>query len=104
MGEPEFSEVKKELYREVDELRREAAAFKGRVSLIANLLIPGFGFFVFGQEYLKGFIALGLHILYNLFFFYRILPNTDFGVALIYYIPALLIWAVSSMMVAGLED
>lgn len=102
MEEAEFGELRKELYKEIDALKRTSLSFKSRVSVIANLIMPGLGFFVYGQAYLQGVISMGLYILYNILFFYKILPNTD--VALVYYVPAVVIWVVSTVMVSGLDD
>jgi hypothetical protein len=97
-------ELKRGVYQEIDELKREHAAFKKRVSVISNLLIPGIGFVLYGSSYLKGLISFVLFVAYNYLFFDIIADNTDAGVGMILYIPAVVIWIVSSAMVASLDD
>lgn len=97
-------ETKRELLKEMDQLKREYKAYKRRASVIANLFIPGIGFVIYGSSYLKGLVSFVLYLLYNLLFFIKILPNTDIGIAVIYYIPALIILVASTAMVAGLDD
>ena len=104
MENQELREVKRELYKEIDELKREYKWFKGRVSTIANLFIPGIGFFIYGSSYLKGLISFILFGGYNLIFFKWILPDLDFAFGIIYYTPAIIIWLVSTVMVANLDD
>lgn len=94
-------ELKREIYKEIDELKRQHRAFKKRVSILANLLIPGIGFMVYGNSWLKGLVSFVLFVLYNVLFFNYILPITDAGFAVIYYIPAIAIWFVSTVMVAS---
>lgn len=94
-------ELKREVYKEIDELKREHRAFKKRISVLANLFIPGIGFVVYGSSWLKGIVAFALFVLYNALFFNSILPATDANVAVIYYIPAVVIWIVSTAMVAS---
>ena len=97
-------ELKKDIYKEIDELKREHYSFKKRISVISNLFIPGIGFVVYGRSYLKGLILFVLFISYNLLYFNKILNNTDASIAIIYYIPAVVIWIVSVAMVASLDD
>lgn len=94
-------ELKREIYKEIDELKREHRAFKKRISVLVNLFIPGIGFVVYGSSWLKGFVSFVLFALYNVLFFKYILPITDANVAVIYYIPAVVIWIVSMAMVAS---
>lgn len=90
--------------RELDELKKAHRSFKKRVSVILNLFIPGIGFFIYGSAHLKGLISFVLFVTYNYLFFEKIAPNTDPGVAAVYYIPAVVIWIVSAAMVASLDD
>lgn len=94
----------RELRKEIDELKRAHNSFKKRISVIANLIIPGIGFVVHGKSHLKGFLSFVLFISYNFLFFHKILPNTDLSIAVIYYTPAVVIWIVSAAMVASLDD
>lgn len=97
-------ELKRDMYKEIDELKKKHHSFKKRISIISNLLIPGMGFVVYGSSYLKGLISFVLFISYNLLFFNKILNNTDTSIAIIYYTPALVIWIVSVAMVASLDE
>ena len=98
MESQELKELKRELYKEIDEVNREYKSFKKRVSTIANLFIPGLGFLLYGSSPLKGFITFALFSLYNLLFFKKILYNTDGVIAIIFYIPAVVIWLASTIM------
>ncbi|MCD8502013.1 MAG: hypothetical protein LRY71_10470 [Bacillaceae bacterium] len=100
----ELEECKRELYKEIDQLKRQQKAFKLRVSIIVNLFIPGMGFVVYGPSLLKGLISFILFASYNLLFFNKILPNTDFGIAIVYYIPAIVIWITSTIIVSSIDD
>ncbi len=100
----ELVEFKREYYREIDELKRDYKSFKSRISVIANLFIPGIGFFIYGSSYLKGLITCILFVIYNMLFFNKFLPMLDMSVAVIYYIPAVVIWMGSTMMVSYLDD
>lgn len=102
MDEEIIHETKKEIYKELDELKRRYFSFKTRVSVILNLIVPGIGFFVYGRSYIKGLIVLILFLSYNLLFFLYISNITDLQG--LYYIPAIIIWIVSTIMVASLED
>jgi hypothetical protein len=104
MEHDELKAFKREINKQVDELKSEQKAFKRRVSIIANLLVPGIGFIIFGSSYLKGLLSFILFSAYNFFFFSQILNNTDLGVGALYYLPALVIWVGSTIMVAGLDD
>ena len=97
-------ELKRDIYKEIDKLKREHCAFKKRISVISNLFIPGIGFFVYGKSYIKGLISFVLFFSCNILFFNKILTNTDAGIAVIYYIPAVVIWIASAAMVASLDD
>ncbi|QNK55159.1 hypothetical protein [Paenibacillus sp. PAMC21692] len=99
-----IKQIKSDLYKEVDDLKRDHLSFKKRISIISNLLIPGVGFLIYGGSYLKGFISFLLFISYNILFFTKIENNVDTSMAVIYYIPAIAIWIVSAAMVAGLDD
>lgn len=95
-------ELKGDFYKEIDELKRKHHSFKLRTSVIFNLFIPGIGFVLYGSSYLKGLISFVLFISYNYLFFNKIINNTD--VEFIYYIPAVVIWLVSTIMVSSLDD
>jgi hypothetical protein len=103
MEHDELKAFKREVNKQVDELKSEQKAFKRRVSIIANLLIPGIGFIIYGSSYLKGLLSFFLFTAYNFFFFSQILNNTDLGAVVLYYLPALVIWIGSTIMVS-LDD
>lgn len=100
----QFKVEKRELYKEIEQLKRDHKGFKRRVSIFANIFIPGIGFAVYGSGLLKGLISFVLFTSYNLLFFNKILPNTDLGVAIFYYVPAVVIWIASVIMVSSLDD
>jgi len=75
MERNELRELKRELLKEIDVLIREHKSFKRRISVIANLFIPGLGFVIYGSSYLKGFVSFALFVLYNLFYFKMISPH-----------------------------
>lgn len=102
MGNEELSELKREIFKDIDKVRREYKSFKSRTCVIANLFIPGIGFILYGGNFLKGIISFAIFILYNLFFLFNILPHTDIG--FIYFIPSMVIWVASTAMVAALDD
>lgn len=105
MENKELRELKRELYKEIDEQKREHKAFKRRVGVLANLIVPGIGFLIYGSSQLKGLITFVLFVVYNLIYFNKILPLLgEVAIAIIYYIPAIIIWLVSGTMVAGLDD
>lgn len=104
MENQDLREVKREFNKEIDGLKREYKSFKRRVCSIANLFIPGIGFFIYGSSYLTGFISFALFSGYNLIFFKWIFYDTDFTFRVIYYIPAIIIWFISTVMVANLDD
>lgn len=62
MESEELKLFKRELKKEIAILRKEQKSFKRRVSTIANLLIPGVGFVVYGSSYLTGLISFVLFI------------------------------------------
>ena len=102
MDDEIINETKKEIYEELDELRRRYLSFKSRISVLANLILPGIGFFIYGKSYIKGLIVIIMFLSYNLLYFLYILNNTDLQV--LYYLPAIVIWIVSTVMVASLEE
>jgi len=105
MNNEEFHEFKREMLKEIDGLRREYKSFKSRISTISNMFIPGIGFIIYGSSYLKGIITFVLFALYNLLYFYKISPDLgEISIKIIYYIPAIIIWIVSTVMVGGLDD
>lgn len=97
-------EEKRKLYIEIDNIKRNQKAFQRRISVIANLFIPGIGFILYGSGILKGLISFILFLSYNLLFFNVILNNTDIGGAVLYYVPAVVIWIVSAIMVSSLDE
>lgn len=105
MQNEELLEFKKEIFKEIDELKRDYKSFKKRISTIANMFIPGIGFLLYGSSYLKGIITFVLFTLYNLLYFNKILPHLgEISFKVLYYIPAIIIWFVSIVMVGGLDD
>lgn len=97
--------LKRELSREVDALRREQKAFKCRIGVLANIFIPGFGFFIYGSSYVKGVVCFVLYIFYNLFYLFVLLPDlSGILIGLLYYIPAFLLWLISTIMVSELNS
>ena len=105
MENEELRMLKRELYNEITFLKNEQKSFKRRVSTIANLFIPGIGFILYGSSYLKGLILFLLFVSYNYFYFNKLSPLIDeTGVVIIYYAPAVIIWSVSTIMVASSDD
>lgn len=101
----ELVEIKREINKEIDVLIREHKVFKRRISTIANFFLPGMGFIIYGSSYLKGFITLALYILYNLFYFYILFPDLgEMFFRVLYYIPAFMIWLISTIMVSTLDN
>jgi len=86
MENEELRELKREMLKDIDGLRREYKSFKRRICTIANLFIPGIGFILYGSSYLKGFISFIIFITYNLLYFYKIAPNLGEAVFLYYII------------------
>lgn len=98
-------ELKTAFYKEIDKLERKHKSFKRRISVISNLFIPGIGFLIFGKFYLKGFMFFILFFVYNYLYFNKILHLTgEMFFSVFYYIPAIVIWLVSTLIVAGLDD
>ncbi len=107
MENEEMRDLKREILKEIDILRHEYRMFKVRVSAIANMFIPGIGFIIYGKSYLKGIITFVLFTLYNLLYFFKVSPQFgqgDMFFAILFYIPAIIIWLVSTVMVLGLDD
>lgn len=104
MDEEQMREFKRELYKQLDELNNRHRTFKRRVCTAANLLVPGVGFMLYGGAWMKGIMTLLLFAAYNAIFFTWIAPITDLTFRLLYYAPAVLIWLISTAMVAGLDD
>lgn len=103
-NEETLREIKRELYKEIDILKRKHLSFKKRISIIMNLLIPGFGFFIYGEALFKGVITFILFFAYNYLFFNTIVKLTDISISILFYIPAVIIWLVSTLMVSALGD
>ncbi len=105
MESEELHELKREMLKDIDGLRREYKSFKRRISIIANMFIPGIGFILYGSSHLKGIITFVLFVLYNLLYFYILSPDLgEIGIKILFYIPAIAIWYVSTAMVGGLDD
>ncbi|HEY8348649.1 MAG TPA: hypothetical protein VIM13_02290 [Clostridia bacterium] len=99
----ELQELKRELLKEIDALRREHKSFEKRISFIANLFIPGMGFFIYGESYFRGIISFVLFSAYNLLYFLKILPYYG-GFNFLHYMPAVVVWFMSTFMVARMGD
>jgi len=98
-------ELKTDFYKEIDELKRKHKSFKRRISVTSNLFIPGIGFLIYGQSFLKGFITIMLFFLYNYLYFSQLLPLLgEITFKVLYYLPAIIIWLVSTVMVSGLDE
>ncbi|MBM7571331.1 hypothetical protein [Aquibacillus albus] len=105
MENEELKILKRELNNEITILKSEQKLFKRRVSTIANLLVPGIGFVLYGSSYLKALISFVLFVLYNYLYFNKLSPLiSETSVAILYYTPAVIIWFVSAIMVASLDD
>lgn len=105
MENKELRELRREFYKEIDQLKREHKSFKKRISVLANFILPGIGFLIYGSSPLKGFITFTLFVLYNLVYFNKMMPLIgEMSIAIIYYFPAVIIWIVSAAMVAGLDE
>jgi len=105
MNDEALRELKREMLKEIDSLKREYTSFKRRISVIANIFVPGIGFFLYGRSYVKGIVTLFLFVLYNLFYRYIIMPNLgDTFFYILCYIPAIIIWIASTSMVGDLND
>ncbi len=105
MEDKELRELKREINIRIEGVRQENEMFKKRVSVIFNLFLPGIGHFIYGSSYIKGIITFLLFLSYNIIFFNVILPNIDTRIAIIiiYYLPAIVIWMISLIMVSSLE-
>ncbi|PAE30727.1 hypothetical protein D1B32_07390 [Oceanobacillus profundus] len=105
MENEEVKMLKRELHKEIIVLKNEQKSFKRRVSTIANIIIPGIGFVFYGSSFLKALIFFLLFFSYNIIYFNNLYPLIGgIGIAIIYYIPAVIIWFVSTIMVASLDD
>lgn len=92
-----------DLISEINQLKKEFRAFKRRLSVIANILIPGAGFLISGKSYLKGVIVF---ISYYAYIFIFIPPALSGGLlsTLALFIPALIINLYSTTLVASFKD
>jgi hypothetical protein len=105
MSNEELHELKREMLKDIDNLKREYKSFKRSVAVIANMFIPGIGFILYGSSYLKGIITFILFALYNLVYFLFISPNVGgSSIQVLCYIPAIAVWYVSIAMVGRLDD
>jgi len=104
MENEDLNELKREMLKEIDGLRREYKSFKRRTGVIANMIIPGIGFIIYGSSYLKGIIIFILFVMYNLLYFIKLLPHMDGVSRVIFYIPAVAIWYAGIAMVGKLDD
>lgn len=94
-----MDDLRKELYKGLHILRVEQNDFKKRISVIANLFIPGIGFFIYGKSVLKGIISIVLFFFASVYLRFG-MYETEF----MFYIPAIIIYIVSTAMVASLKD
>ncbi|GGM20887.1 hypothetical protein GCM10011351_03420 [Paraliobacillus quinghaiensis] len=105
MENEELKVLKRELNNKITILQSEQKSFKRRVSIIANLILPGIGFILYNNSYLKALISFVLFVSYNYLYFIKLSPLIgEMSIAILYYIPALIIWFVSAIMVASLDD
>lgn len=105
MDHEALRELKREISKDIEAIKQEHRSFKRRVSVISNLFIPGIGFIIYGSAYLKGWISLALFILYNLLYFTSISPSLgELSFRILYYIPAIAVWIISTVMVGSLDD
>lgn len=105
MENEEVKKLKRELSGELEMLKNEQKSFKRRVSAIANVAFPGIGFVLYGSSYLKALITFVLFVSYNYLYFNKLDPLIgDIGIAILFYIPSLLIWFISTLMVYSLDD
>ncbi|GGA80475.1 hypothetical protein [Ornithinibacillus halotolerans] len=97
--------LKREMSSELIQLQLEQKAFKRRVSTTANLFVPGIGFILYNGSILKGLITLLLFVLYNFIYFNNeVYSMGDWFLTFVFYVPAIAIWLVSTIMVASLDD
>ncbi|SHH12568.1 hypothetical protein [Clostridium grantii] len=104
MEEKNLVTLRREFKAEIEKLERNHLRFKRMICVIFNLIIPGLGFLIFGKDFLKGLISFILFFGFIYLHIKYILPNTDFSIAVIYFIPALIIWIISALVVSNLED
>lgn len=105
MENEELKILKRELNNEITILKREQKSFKRRVSIIANLIVPGIGFILYGSSYLKALISFVLFVSYYYLYFNKLSPQiSEIGTAILLYTPTVIIWFVSTIMVASLDD
>ncbi len=104
MENEELRLMKREFNVKLDQLERKQLNFKRRICVLLNLFIPGLGFFIFGTSYIKGTISFILFYSYGVFYRFYIVPSTDIGVAVLYSIPAIVIWIASAACVGGLNE
>ncbi|MBH1939674.1 hypothetical protein I5677_02050 [Mobilitalea sibirica] len=107
----ELEELQKDYEYYISRLKKEHRVFKKRVSIIINLIVPGFGFFIYGKSYYKGVITFLLFYSYTFFFFNRMFSDIDniFQInyippILFYYAPAIIVNLVSTLFVASLKE
>jgi hypothetical protein len=96
-------DVEVDLISEINQLKKEFRAFKRRLSIIANIIVPGAGFLVSGKSYLKGVITFIAYYVYLFIFF----PPAFLGRSLVLWgllIPALIINLYSTTIVASFKD
>lgn len=105
MEQEELKQAKEELYKEILVLQNDQKSFKRRVSTIANMLVPGIGFIVYGRSVMKALIVFLLFISYNHVYFHYLYPVAGgTGIVILFYLPAVFIWLISTFMVASLDD
>jgi ABC-type amino acid transport system permease subunit len=65
--ENEVKELKREMYKEIEALRRKQQSFMLRVGIVANLFLPGLGFVLLGKGLIKGIVSFVLYFGYWFF-------------------------------------
>ncbi len=109
-----MNNVETDLNCEINEVRNEFRSFKRRLSVIANIIIPGAGFVLYGKLYIKGAIAFIAYFAYNYLVFksmHPLIKTTGYSIPtrgvlnlMTLYLPALIIKLYSTVMVASFKD
>lgn len=102
------TELKKDaeidLISEINQIKKEFRAFKRRLSIIANIIIPGAGFLVSGKSYLKGVIVFISYYAYLFIIFIPAIFIGDLLTKLTILTPALIINLYSTTLVESFKD
>ncbi|ADU32264.1 hypothetical protein [Evansella cellulosilytica] len=104
MREEEIKGLKREMNKEIERVKRAHKSFKKRVSIVANIFIPGLGLIVYGGSVIAALITMVLFYSYICFYLSVIFVPIDAALAVIYFVPAVVIWIVSLIMVVGMDD